>query len=46
MIAFVLLWGQIEQAQTGLASLSLTQNAITQLRENFISIEKYVVTML
>ncbi|XP_044512056.1 exocyst complex component SEC6-like [Mangifera indica] len=32
---------RIEQAQTGLASLSLTQNAITQLRENFISIEKY-----
>ncbi|XP_031254403.1 exocyst complex component SEC6-like isoform X1 [Pistacia vera] len=32
---------QIEQAQNGLESLAFSQKAITQLRENFISIEKY-----
>ncbi|XP_052298574.1 exocyst complex component SEC6-like isoform X2 [Citrus sinensis] len=32
---------QIEQAQTGLESLALSQNTINQLRENFISIERY-----
>ncbi|KAJ0037668.1 hypothetical protein Pint_22876 [Pistacia integerrima] len=32
---------QIEQAQSGLESLALSEKAITQLRENFISIEKY-----
>ncbi|XP_052188539.1 exocyst complex component SEC6 [Diospyros lotus] len=31
---------QVEQAQAGLESLSLSQKTITQLRENFISIEK------
>ncbi|GAB2297283.1 SNARE-binding exocyst subunit S6 [Dionaea muscipula] len=33
---------QVEQAQAGLDSLSLSQKTITQLRDNFISIEKYV----
>ncbi|KAL9446273.1 hypothetical protein AB3S75_014027 [Citrus x aurantiifolia] len=32
---------QIEQGQTGLESLALSQNTINQLRENFISIERY-----
>nr|XP_008392234.2 exocyst complex component SEC6 [Malus domestica] len=31
---------QVEQAQTGLESLSLSQKSINQLRENFVSIEK------
>ncbi|KAG6737921.1 hypothetical protein POTOM_059453 [Populus tomentosa] len=31
---------QVEQAQSGLESLSLSQKTISQLRENFISIEK------
>ncbi|XP_061944505.1 exocyst complex component SEC6 [Populus nigra] len=31
---------QVEQAQSGLESLSLSQKTINQLRENFISIEK------
>ncbi|GMH23376.1 hypothetical protein Nepgr_025219 [Nepenthes gracilis] len=31
---------QVEQAQAGLESLSLSQKTITQLRENFLSIEK------
>ncbi|KAL9264568.1 Exocyst complex component SEC6-like protein [Drosera capensis] len=31
---------QVEQAQAGLESLSLSQKTITHLRENFISIEK------
>ncbi|XP_021893694.1 exocyst complex component SEC6-like [Carica papaya] len=31
---------QVEQAQAGLESLSLSQKTINQLRENFISIEK------
>ncbi|KAH9692259.1 exocyst complex component SEC6 [Citrus sinensis] len=30
-----------QQAQTGLESLALSQNTINQLRENFISIERY-----
>lgn len=34
---------QVEQAEAGLESLSLSQKSINQLRENFISIEKYVV---
>ncbi|KAH9692246.1 exocyst complex component SEC6 [Citrus sinensis] len=32
---------QIEQAQTGLESLALSEQMISQLRENFISIERY-----
>uniref|UniRef100_A0A9I9DL06 Exocyst complex component SEC6 n=1 Tax=Cucumis melo TaxID=3656 RepID=A0A9I9DL06_CUCME len=32
---------QVEQAQAGLESLSLSEKTIDQLRENFISIEKY-----
>ncbi|XP_044489657.1 exocyst complex component SEC6 [Mangifera indica] len=32
---------QIEQAQSGLESIALSEKAITQLRENFIFIEKY-----
>jgi len=32
---------QVEQAQAGLESLSLSQKTINQLRENFIAIEKY-----
>ncbi|OMP01169.1 hypothetical protein COLO4_12104 [Corchorus olitorius] len=32
---------QVEQAQAGLESLALSQTTINQLRENFISIEKY-----
>lgn len=32
---------QVEQAQAGLESLSLSQKTISQLRENFLSIEKY-----
>lgn len=31
---------QVEQAQAGLESLSLSENTISQLRENFVSIEK------
>ncbi|XP_059452884.1 exocyst complex component SEC6 isoform X2 [Corylus avellana] len=31
---------QVEQAEAGLESLSLSQNSINQLRENFLSIEK------
>ncbi|KAF3447349.1 hypothetical protein FNV43_RR12535 [Rhamnella rubrinervis] len=31
---------QVEQAQTGIESVSLSQKSIKQLRENFISIEK------
>ncbi|KAK9682065.1 hypothetical protein RND81_10G047900 [Saponaria officinalis] len=31
---------QVEQAQAGLKSLSLSENTINELRENFISIEK------
>ncbi|ONI14369.1 hypothetical protein PRUPE_4G277400 [Prunus persica] len=31
---------QVEQAQAGLESLSLSQKSINQLRENFVSIEK------
>ncbi|XP_062158921.1 exocyst complex component SEC6 [Alnus glutinosa] len=31
---------QVEQAEAGLESLSLSQNSINQLRENFVSIEK------
>ncbi|KAF9617930.1 hypothetical protein IFM89_039223 [Coptis chinensis] len=31
---------QVEQAQAGLEALSLSQNAINHLRENFLSIEK------
>lgn len=33
---------QVEQSQAGLKSLSLSENTINQLRENFVSIEKYV----
>ena len=33
---------QVEQAQAGLKSLSLSEKTINQLRENFVSIEKYV----
>ncbi|KAA8522542.1 hypothetical protein F0562_013097 [Nyssa sinensis] len=36
---------QVEQAQVGLESLSLPQKTINELRENFISIEKYVFVM-
>ncbi|KAI4352812.1 hypothetical protein L6164_007030 [Bauhinia variegata] len=32
---------QVEQAQAGLKSLFLSQKAVNQLRENFVSIEKY-----
>ncbi|XP_047178622.1 exocyst complex component SEC6-like [Vigna umbellata] len=31
---------QVEQSQAGLKSLSLSENTINQLRENFVSIEK------
>jgi len=33
---------QVEQSQAGLKSLSLSEKTINQLRENFVSIEKYV----
>lgn len=33
---------QVEQAQAGLKSLSSSEKTINQLRENFVSIEKYV----
>lgn len=32
---------QVEQAEAGLQSLNLSQKTINQLRENFLSIEKY-----
>lgn len=32
---------QVEQAQAGLESLSLSETTITHLRENFVEIEKY-----
>lgn len=32
---------QVEQAQAGLESLSLSQKTINELRENFVGIEKY-----
>ncbi|KAF7827064.1 exocyst complex component SEC6 [Senna tora] len=32
---------QVEQAQAGLESLNLSQKTVNQLRENFVSIEKY-----
>ena len=37
---------QIEQAQTGLESLALSEQMISQLRENFISIERYVMVVV
>lgn len=33
---------QVEQAQAGLESLNLSQKTVSQLRENFVSIERYV----
>ena len=36
---------QVEQAQSGLESLSLSHKTINQLRENFISIEKYALIL-
>ena len=40
----IILWIlQVEQAQAGLESLSSSEKTIDQLRENFVSIEKYVV---
>ena len=40
----IILWIlQVEQAQAGLESLSLSEKTIDQLRGNFVSIEKYVV---
>jgi exocyst complex component 3 len=34
---------QVEQSQAGLKSLSFSEKTINQLRENFLSIEKYVI---
>ena len=34
---------QVEQAEAGLESLSSSEKTIDHLRENFVSIEKYVV---
>jgi len=36
---------KVEQAQSGLESLALSQKTISQLRQNFISIEKYVLIL-